>query len=117
MRHPPELNRSDCALFLDFDGTLVPIVERPELTTVDDRTRESLSRAMDMTEGAVAVLSGRALGVLDDLLSPLRLVCAGSHGLEIRGPAEKIRPGPTGADYALASDEDFRTWLHARTHH
>ncbi len=43
MSAPPELScADDVAVFLDFDGTLVPIVDRPSLTEVPDDLRTSL---------------------------------------------------------------------------
>src|SRR5690606_5891026 len=45
------------AVFLDFDGTLAPIVERPELATLDDATRQAVARLARACP--VAVVSGR----------------------------------------------------------
>lgn len=73
------------ALFLDFDGTLVEIVDRPDLTIVPDELKALLADLQKRLSGALAVISGRPIAELDRLLSPLRLPAAGVHGLELRG--------------------------------
>lgn len=79
-----ELDPKETALFIDFDGTLTPIVARPELARPAPETLRLLSRLAERHDGAVAVLSGRRLADLDELLAPLRLPAAGSHGVERR---------------------------------
>lgn len=76
--HPP-LPRNP-ALFLDLDGTLVDIAARPEDVRVDEALRQQISRLVRRLEGAVAVITGRALDDLDRLLAPLVLPAAGLHG-------------------------------------
>jgi trehalose 6-phosphate phosphatase len=72
------------ALFLDGDGTLLDIAERPDLVDahkIDCALVEGLQRAAN---GALALISGRSLGQLDELFAPLRLPAAGQHGFERR---------------------------------
>ncbi len=87
-------------LLTDYDGTLTPIVERPELANLAEDTRRlirSLSRQRRFTIG---VISGRALGDLKDRVGISGIIYAGNHGLEIEGPgisfveplAEEFRP-------------------------
>ena len=83
---PPAVE-DDCALFLDFDGTLVDIAERPEQVRLLPAVRESIARISDRLQGAVALVSGRPLAQLDDLFAPLRLAGAGLHGHQIRSEA------------------------------
>jgi len=68
------------ALFLDFDGTLAPIVPRPEDAAASTETRQAVERIAELTGGAVAILSGRDLVDLDRRIAPLMLPAAGSHG-------------------------------------
>ena len=74
------------ALFLDFDGTLVGIAATPDAVAVPPALGAILSACADELDGAVAVVSGRPIEALDALLAPLRLPCAGLHGLEVRLP-------------------------------
>lgn len=72
------------ALFLDFDGTLVEIAERPEAVTVDPALPDTLAQLRDRLGGALALISGRPIEVLDRFLSPHRFDAAGLHGVEHR---------------------------------
>jgi len=81
---PPDLKIRNIALFLDFDGTLAPIVSDPAIAEVPTRTLKVLERLKVGLDGAVAIVSGRSIAELDRLLSPLRLPVAGVHGTERR---------------------------------
>ena len=81
---PPLIPVQRHAFFLDLDGTLAPIVDNPEDARLPDRTRQLLTRLVAATDGAVAVISGRALADVDGILGALRLPVSGSHGLEFR---------------------------------
>lgn len=78
---PPSLKLGDAALFLDLDGTLAPIVARPQDVRPDPRrTRlvERLSRGLD---GRLAVITGRTLEDVDRILEG-RVACVSAiHGL------------------------------------
>lgn len=93
MTLPDRLDADSTAFFLDFDGTLVDIVARPQDVVLTHRTRAVLTELMELTGGAVALISGRELADVDALVAPLRLPAAGSHGSELRllpgGPVEE----------------------------
>jgi trehalose 6-phosphate phosphatase len=72
------------ALFLDVDGTLLPIAERPDDVRSDMALRGQLERLQVVLGGALAILTGRTLVKLDELFAPLVLPAAGMHGLERR---------------------------------
>lgn len=74
----------DWALFLDVDGTLLDIAERPDLVQVPARLVEDLRRIGAALGGALALVSGRAVAWIDQAFRPLRLSVAGQHGAEIR---------------------------------
>lgn len=78
------LNLKSTALLLDVDGTLIDIAPAPHLVVVPDDLRRSLSRLSDLTDGAVALVSGRPVSDLDRLFAPLRLSAIGGHGAEMR---------------------------------
>ena len=82
----PEL----AALILDVDGTLAPIVDRPEDARVPDETRAELVRLRDRY-GLVACVSGRAGGDASRLVGVEGIEYVGSHGLELAPEAEEWR--------------------------
>ncbi|MGH6923741.1 MAG: trehalose-phosphatase [Propylenella sp.] len=71
-------------LFLDYDGVLTPIVARPELAVLSDEMRAILAALA--IRARVAVVSGRDLRDVRDLVGLDELVYAGSHGLDIAAP-------------------------------
>jgi trehalose 6-phosphate phosphatase len=84
----------DCALFLDFDGTLVEIAERPEAIIVEPGLSDTLAALRDRLDGALALVSGRSIVTLDGFLKPHRFDAAGLHGVEYRlvGRLSPCRP-------------------------
>jgi len=74
----------DCALFLDFDGTLVEIASHPEAVIMPPGLVATLGRLKSRLGGAVAVVSGRPIAQIDRFLDPLVLCVAGVHGAERR---------------------------------
>ena len=75
------------AIFLDLDGTIAEIAEHPDDVCVRPATLRLLEALNDESNGALAVISGRELSVIDRLLHPLKLPAAGVHGLERRDAA------------------------------
>ena len=78
------LSVAEGALFLDFDGTLVEIAERPEAVRVDPALGSTLARLSNRLGGALALVSGRPIAALDGFLAPRRFDAAGLHGIERR---------------------------------
>ena len=95
---PPLRELAGLSLFLDFDGTLVEIAERPDLVVVAPELPEALALLADRLDGRLAMVSGRSLAMLDHLLGPLGIAMAGSHGGEFR---------PAGAVAAMALAAPF----------
>lgn len=82
---PPPLRSSPkVALFLDFDGTLVDIAPRPDLVKIGQSLPTLIERLAERLDGRMAVISGRAIEVLDHMLGPIDVAMAGSHGGEFR---------------------------------
>ena len=73
------------ALYLDFDGTLAPFAPEPSEARMDEPVRWALSRILGTKRMVVCVISGRALGDLQQRVGLEGLVYAGNHGLEIVG--------------------------------
>jgi trehalose-phosphatase len=73
---------ADAALFLDVDGVLAPIVERPEEAEVPERTRRELGRLAGRY-GLVACVTGRPGDVARALVGVDGIRYVGEHGLEL----------------------------------
>jgi trehalose 6-phosphate phosphatase len=87
---PPLPDPATTALFLDFDGTLVDLAERPDAVVVDDNLTTLLDQLTDAMPGRVAIVSGRSVAQLDGFLGThgSKLAIAASHGAERRTPAD-----------------------------
>jgi trehalose-phosphatase len=77
-------------LFLDFDGVLAPIVERPQDAAPPPATRAELERLVGRY-ALVAIVSGRAGEDVSARVGVDGVVCVGSHGLELEPQAERWR--------------------------
>jgi trehalose 6-phosphate phosphatase len=80
----------EAGLFLDFDGVLAPIVDRPEDAVPPPETRAELERLVERY-ALVAVVSGRAGEDVRARLGVDGVVCVGSHGLEAEPQADRWR--------------------------
>lgn len=74
----------DLAVFLDYDGTLTPIVAHPDLAVLAPETREVITELASVV--TVAVLSGRDVTDVRDKMRVRGIYYAGSHGFDIVGP-------------------------------
>lgn len=70
-------------VFLDYDGTLTPIVDDPSQATIGDHERRVLGEMARLLP--VAIVSGRALEDVKRQVGVDGLLYAGSHGFEIEG--------------------------------
>lgn len=82
------------ALFLDLDGTLIPIVETPDAARADQYCRRTLARAHDRLEGRIAILSGRTIEAVDTILEGAVPCVAGVHGLRRRNGRNEVSGSP-----------------------
>jgi trehalose 6-phosphate phosphatase len=85
-------NPSEAAIMLDVDGTLAPIVARPELAQVPEETRAELRRLV-ARYALVACVSGRTGEDARRVVGVDGAVYVGVHGLELAPEAERWR-GP-----------------------
>lgn len=72
------------ALFLDIDGTLVDIAPSPDAIVVPPDLPGHLVALSRRLNGALALVTGRALPYADKLFQPYELPVAGLHGAERR---------------------------------
>jgi trehalose 6-phosphate phosphatase len=75
---------ADWSVFLDFDGTLAEIADNPGSVVVAPELSRVLTALAQKLDGRMAIVSGRALSVLDQMLGPIPVAMAGSHGGEFR---------------------------------
>jgi trehalose 6-phosphate phosphatase len=91
---PPALTAAGQCLLLDFDGTLVELVERPDAVVVDDALIALLRHLVGTFAGRFALVSGRSVaqieGFLGDAVPGLAIV--GSHGAEVQLPGVRVTP-------------------------
>jgi alpha,alpha-trehalase len=78
------LTDSELVVFLDYDGTLTPIVSQPEDALLSEQMRQVLDDLSRMC--TVAIVSGRDLDDVFPMVDLPGLIFAGSHGFDIRGP-------------------------------
>lgn len=101
---PPALDPAKHGLFVDFDGTLVPLVDHPDLVRADGELVELLAALKQRFAGRLALISGRSLEQLDAMIGPVvrDIMLAGSHGAEVRRDGQLIQPPrPDGLDAAI----------------
>ena len=91
------------AVLLDIDGTLAPIVDRPEDSAVPEETRVVL-RGLVERYGLVGAVTGRPGSLGRELVSVEGVEVVGSHGLELDDGADEWRTRLAGvpADGRLA---------------
>jgi len=118
--------------FLDFDGTLSPIVDHPEDAAIDPATREAVRRLAERYP--IGILSGRDREDVERRVGLDGLVYAGSHGFDVLGPdglryeheeaadylpeldalEDELRAAVAGIDGALVDRKRFAVAVHDR---
>ncbi len=121
-------------LFLDYDGTLTPFTDNPKETYPSKKMVHILKSLVSSPKVRVAIISGRQLSELRELLNLEEVTYAGTHGLQIEYPtgekfvwdkAEDNRPilkqlkkkmGETFKDLdgVFLEDKEFTVGLHYR---
>lgn len=97
------------AVFLDYDGCLTPIVQRPEQAVLAEEMRETLQKLAKVC--FVAIVSGRDRANVQQLVKLDELYFAGSHGFDISGPGN-LHTEPGGATDALSALDAAEQALH-----
>jgi trehalose 6-phosphate phosphatase len=78
------LDQGTPAVFLDYDGTLTPIVDDPAQALIPQETREVVQRLAGRC--TIAIVSGRDLDDVRGMVCIEGIAYAGSHGFDIIGP-------------------------------
>jgi trehalose-phosphatase len=74
------------ALFLDLDGTLVPIAPHPDDVQMGDDVRRVLEQALRAPDLDTVIVSGRPLADLRRIVGIEGLTYVGDHGFQLEGP-------------------------------
>ena len=78
-----QITGKQISLFLDFDGTLTPIVSRPEKAVLTYQMKEIVRRLCNICK--VAIVSGREIGDIKERVGIPECIYVGNHGLEVEG--------------------------------
>jgi len=97
-------------VFLDYDGTLTPIVSQPEDAILAPEMRTAVENLA--TRCPVAIVSGRDLKDVQARVGVAGLYYAGSHGFEIAGPAHLLAEYEPAQAYLPALDAAESTLEH-----
>ena len=121
------LDLKSVALLLDVDGTLIDIGPSPYEVNVPKELCRALERLVELTDGALALISGRPIAGIDRLFAPLKFSAVGGHGAEMRvgntATREHVRPLPKAMreriaksvpDQVLVEDKGYSIALHYR---
>ena len=76
-------------LFLDYDGTLTPIVSQPERALCPSEVKMHLEKLRDLPGVYLAIISGRSLEDVQPKVGVSGLIYVGNHGLEIKKPGAR----------------------------
>ncbi len=77
-------------LFLDYDGTLAPLVDRPGRAFLTKKTKRLLINLAKNRNCKVAIVSGRRIKDIKKRVRIKKIIYVGNHGLEIYGPKIKF---------------------------
>jgi alpha,alpha-trehalase len=97
-----QLHQKTPAIFLDYDGTLTPIVDNPAEATLPRKTKRIIKQLAQ--QYSVAVISGRDLADVQHMVGIEDIAYAGSHGFDISGQGGQHRYQDRGADFLPALD-------------
>ncbi|KAG8087223.1 hypothetical protein GUJ93_ZPchr0010g8117 [Zizania palustris] len=99
VRHPSALSKFDqivaaskgkkIVMFLDYDGTLSPIVDDPDAAFMSDTMRRAVRSVAK--HFPTAIVSGRCRDKVFEFVKLAELYYAGSHGMDIKSPAKASR--------------------------
>lgn len=77
------------ALFMDFDGTLVPIRENPAECFLSEKIKQQLRSLADSEHVCLTIMSGRSLADVRKRVGIRKIYYGGNHGFDISGPGLK----------------------------
>ena len=97
-----QLHERTPAIFLDYDGTLTPIVDDPAKARLSAQTKKVIKRLAE--HFSIAIISGRDLSDVRNMVGIEDIAYAGSHGFDIAGPGGQYRDQEQGKGFLPALD-------------
>lgn len=94
LSRPPANLLRGASLFLDFDGTIVEIADRPEQVSVGRDVEILIGKLSERLDGRFAIVSGRPSSQIGALFHAPSFPIYGSHGHECRWPDGRVTAGP-----------------------
>lgn len=110
---PELLDLSKIALFLDFDGTIARLEERPDEVVPEKHRTQLLKKLHGILDGRLALVSGREIAVLDFLTQDTVPALGGVHGLQRRtasGVRDDTSPHPAIAECLVLFKKLQQAW-------
>ncbi|WEU40362.1 MAG: trehalose-phosphatase [Candidatus Odinarchaeum yellowstonii] len=77
-------------IFTDYDGTLIPTAERPELAVADEELKTLLNNLASNPRIKIIIASGRAIQTLKRLIPLKNVIYAGDHGINVEFPSGEV---------------------------
>lgn len=77
-------------LLTDFDGTLTPIQEHPDLVILSEEMRQTLLRFSQNRTFFLGIITGRSLRQIKKLINIPKILYAANHGIELEGPGVRF---------------------------
>ena len=93
------LKGKEIFLFLDYDGTLTPIMPTPDQAVMSDGMRDVLSGLLKIPRCHVLLVSGRKLSDLKKIAGIPGVTYVGSHGFEAEGHEDISKDGLVPSSY------------------
>jgi trehalose-phosphatase len=87
-----DLTNRPTFLFLDYDGTVTPIRKKPSLCRISKHTKSLLAELSKLPNFKLAIISGRSLKSVRNMVGLNGIIYSGNHGLEIQGPGIRFQP-------------------------
>ncbi|KAF2311719.1 hypothetical protein GH714_026360 [Hevea brasiliensis] len=95
------------ALFLDYDGTLSPIVDNPDCAFMSNAMRSAVKKVAKCFP--TAIISGRSRDKVHEFVGLTELYYAGSHGMDIMGPVRQSVPDDQ-PNCMRSTDNEVNPW-------
>ena len=100
-----QMKQKKVCVFLDYDGTLSPIVNEPDKAVMSEEMRSAVNRVSKLFP--TGIISGRALEKVRGFVQLDHLFYAGSHGLDIEGPSPSPSRDASGSAAGISYQPEF----------